>query len=314
MSRQDEQRLLVKIATLYYTEGMKQSEIADSLHLSQSFVSRAITRCVKEGVVKISVIQPANMFIGIESRIQKHYGIDQAIVVDITDDASPAQIKQAIGSAAAHYMQTSIRPNDMVGISSWSSTIRAMVDNLHPLNIKTSGVIQLLGGVGPNGNVQATLLTQSLANILNCPAYLLPAQSIERSTEDRARLISSGEVADVVNKFAEVDLALVGVGVLEPSQLLKNSGNYYHEEMLKLLAERGAVGDLCLHYFDAAGNAVLSDEEDPVIGMSLPQLRACPRVVALAGGIEKSAAIRGALTGNYIDVLITDRLTAETLL
>ncbi len=142
-------------------------------------------------------------------------------MVDITDDASPAQIKQAIGSAAAHYMQTSIRPNDMVGISSWSSTIRAMVDNLHPLNIKTSGVIQLLGGVGPNGNVQATLLTQSLANILNCPAYLLPAQSIERSTEDRARLISSGEVADVVNKFAEVDLALVGIGVLEPSQLLK---------------------------------------------------------------------------------------------
>lgn len=73
-------------------------------------------------------------------------------------------------------MQTSIRPNDMVGISSWSSTIRAMVDNLHPLNIKTSGVIQLLGGVGPNGNVQATLLTQSLANILKLPC-LSPART-----------------------------------------------------------------------------------------------------------------------------------------
>ena len=74
------------------------------------------------------------------------------------------------------------------------------------------------------------------------------------------------------------------------------------------------MGALCLHYFDAAGHAVLSDEDDPVIGMSLPHLRACARVVALAGGVEKSAAIRGALTGNYIDVLITDRLTAETLL
>nr|NMN91865.1 hypothetical protein [Brenneria salicis ATCC 15712 = DSM 30166]RBP58326.1 hypothetical protein DES54_15110 [Brenneria salicis ATCC 15712 = DSM 30166] len=41
MSKQDEQRLLVKIATLYYSEGMKQAEIAESLHLSQSFVSRA---------------------------------------------------------------------------------------------------------------------------------------------------------------------------------------------------------------------------------------------------------------------------------
>lgn len=49
MSKQDEQRLLVKIATLYYSENKKQSEIASLLHLSQSFVSRALTRCQKEG-------------------------------------------------------------------------------------------------------------------------------------------------------------------------------------------------------------------------------------------------------------------------
>jgi predicted XRE-type DNA-binding protein len=36
MSKQDEQRLLVKIATLYYSENKKQSEIASLLHLSQS--------------------------------------------------------------------------------------------------------------------------------------------------------------------------------------------------------------------------------------------------------------------------------------
>jgi DNA-binding transcriptional regulator LsrR (DeoR family) len=314
MSKQDEQRLLVKIATLYYSEGMKQAEIAASLHLSQSFVSRAITRCVKEGVVKISVIQPPNMFMGLEAAIQKRYGIDQAIVVDVADNATLTQIKQAIGSAAAHYVQTSIRPDDLVGISSWSSTLRAMVDSLHPQSVKAQGVIQLLGGVGPNGNVQATILTQTLANQLSCPAYLLPAQSIERSVEDRARLVTSDEVSSVVDKFSEVSLALVGIGVLEPSQLLKNSGNYYHEAMLQQLAERGAVGDLCLHYYNAEGEPVLQDDEDPVIGMALPQLRQCPRVVALAGGIEKSAAIRGALTGHYVDVLITDRLTAETLI
>ncbi|MBJ7220985.1 MULTISPECIES: sugar-binding transcriptional regulator [unclassified Brenneria] len=313
MSKQDEQRLLVKIATLYYSEGMKQSEIADSLHLSQSFVSRALTRSVKEGVVKISVVQPPNMFMALESAIQKRYAIDQAIVVDVADTANLSQVKQAIGSAAAHYLQTSIRPDDLVGISSWSSTLRAMVDNLHPLGTKARGVIQLLGGVGPNGNVQATILTQTLANLLNCPAYLLPAQSIERSVEDRTRLITSDEVSSVVDKFSDVSLALVGIGVLEPSQLLKNSGNYYHEEMLHLLAQRGAVGDLCLHYYNARGEPVLQDGEDPVIGMALPQLRSCPRVVALAGGVDKSAAIQGALTGNYIDVLITDRLTAETL-
>ncbi|MDU5192540.1 MAG: MarR family transcriptional regulator, partial [Mixta calida] len=78
MAKQDEQRLLVKIATLYYLEGLKQSEIAQSLSLSQSFVSRAITRCQKEGLVKISVIQPSNIFLNIEKGIEERYGIKQA--------------------------------------------------------------------------------------------------------------------------------------------------------------------------------------------------------------------------------------------
>ena len=248
MSKQDEQRLLVKIATLYYNENKKQSEIASLLNLSQSFVSRALTRCQKEGLVKITVVQPTNIFVSLEKAIEQQYGIRQAIVVDVGENASNAQIKHAIGSAAAHYVETRVRPEDLVGISAWSSTIRCMVDEMHPQNIRAQGVIQLLGGVGPNGNVQATILTQQLAEHLGCPAWLLPSQSIEHSVEERARLVNSPDVAAVVAKFAEVDVAIVGIGELEPSQLLKNSGNYYNEDMLHLLSERGAVGDICLHY------------------------------------------------------------------
>ncbi|XES86364.1 sugar-binding transcriptional regulator [Franconibacter pulveris] len=313
MSKQDEQRLLVKIATLYYMEGKKQSDIASLLHLSQSFVSRALTRCQKEGLVKITVVQPGNIFVSLEKALEQQYGIRQAIVVDVGDSPNSAQIKHAIGSAAAHYVETRLRPEDIVGISSWSSTIRCMVDEMHPQNIRARGVIQLLGGVGPNGNVQATILTQQLAAHLDCPAWLLPSQSIERSVEEKKRLLDSPEVADAVSRFAQVDVAIVGIGDLEPSQLLKNSGNYYDEEMLKLLAKRGAVGDICLHYYDAQGKPVLSREEDPVIGMELQQIRDCKHVIALAGGEEKRNAIHGALVGNYIDVLITDYPTARSL-
>jgi len=314
MSKRDEQRQLVKIATLYYVDGLKQSEIAKTLDLSQSFVSRSITRCLNEGYVKISVIQPSHVFLGLESQLQKRFNITQAIVVDVPDSPSEDQIKQAIGSAAAHYLQTSLRPNDLVGVSAWSGTISAMVNSMHPLPVKAKGVIQLLGGVGPNGNIQATLLTHSLANMLNCKPSLLPSQSIERSIEAKKQLMASNEVAEVVEQFSKVDLAIVGIGMLEPSVLLKNSGNYHHKEMLNKLAQKGAVGDICLHYYNEKGEAVLSDEEDPVIGMPLAQVKNCPRVVALAGGLEKKGAILGALVGGYIDVLVTDRLTAETLL
>ena len=39
--------------------------------------------------------------------------------------------------------------------------------------------------------------------------------------EERSRLVNSPDVAAVVAKFAEVDVAIVGIGELEPSQLLK---------------------------------------------------------------------------------------------
>jgi DNA-binding transcriptional regulator LsrR (DeoR family) len=36
--------------------------------------------------------------------------------------------------------------------------------------------------------------------------------------------------------------------------------------------------------------------------------------VGIAGGVRKADAIRGALEGNWINILITDRFTAERLI
>ena len=314
MTRQNELRLMVKIATLYHNEGMKQTEIASTLNLSQSFVSRALNRSVKEGIVKISVVQPPNVFSELERGIEQRYGLQQAIIVDVPEDEEGGAVRQAIGAAAAHYLETRLRPHELVGVSSWSSTIKAMVSELHPLTVQAAGVIQLLGGVGVNGNAQATMLTQGLADMLSCKAWLLPAQSLEGSVDSRDLLEADSDVRQVLEKFNDVTLALVGIGDMEPSQLLRYSGNYYDKGMLDRLAARGAVGDICLHYYDAAGHPVLQTSEDPAVGIKLEQLKHCPHVVALAGGRQKAAAIQGALQGGYLNVLITDYPTARLLI
>ncbi len=59
--------------------------------------------------------------------------------MDVAEQASVSEIKQAIGSAAAHYLETRLRPDELIGISSWSGTIRCMVDALHPLNASCKG-------------------------------------------------------------------------------------------------------------------------------------------------------------------------------
>ena len=69
-----------------------------------------------------------------------------------------------------------------------------------------------------------------------------------------------------------------------------------------------------MHFFDREGRDVAGPFNERVIGMSLDQLRKVPRVIAVAGTIEKVEAVRGALEGKLVTTLITDRFTAERLL
>lgn len=314
MLKQIEQRLLVKIATLYYEERLNQSQIASELNLSQSYVSRAIKRCHKEGLVKVSIVHPSGTFIHLERKLQKQYNIKQAIIVDVDDDASETTIKRAIGSAAANHLQMILTGEELVGISSWSRFINEMVENLHPHQAKAKGVIQILGGVGHNRNLQANILADRLAQLLNCPSYLLPTTSAVQNLKEKQKLLANPELSDVVNLFPKVDMAIVGIGTNEPSDLIKNLGIIYKEETRNELYSHGAVGDICLHYYDKNGKPIIDESEDLVISMTLSQLKSCPQVIALAGGKEKTEALKAAMAGGYIDILVTDRITAHHLL
>jgi DNA-binding transcriptional regulator LsrR (DeoR family) len=75
----------------------------------------------------------------------------------------------------------------------------------------------------------------------------------------------------------------------------------------------GAVGEVFGLYYDAEGNPVRPDALHP-ISLSLDDLRGSRRVVAAAGGAEKTAAVRGAIAAGIIDELALDNTLALDLL
>jgi len=75
----------------------------------------------------------------------------------------------------------------------------------------------------------------------------------------------------------------------------------------------GAVGDILLRFFDENGKPVKGPLSSRVVSMSLEQLARVNRAIAVAGGARKYKAILGALRGKWINVLVTDRCTAERL-
>jgi DNA-binding transcriptional regulator LsrR (DeoR family) len=315
MARIDELRLITKIARLYYDQALTQPEIAAQLDLSQATVSRLLKRARDEGIVRVTVNVPLGAYPLLEEELQRKYGLKEALVVDsLAEDGE--QLLRDIGAAAAYYLETTLRAGDLIGISSWSATLLAMVDALHPPpRLANVRVLQILGGLGnPSAKVYASRLIDRLANLVRGEAVLLPAPGIVSSPDAVPILQRDPYVRAVRDLFDQVSIALVGIGTVEPSGLLASSGNIYSPEELDLLRQAGAVGDICLRFFDHGGTSVITPLNDRVIGMALEQLRQVKRAVGIAGGQRKLAAIRGALRGGWINVLITDRATAEQLL
>lgn len=314
MARIDEQRLMTKVARLYYEQDMTQPEIAAQLDLSQATVSRLLKRAQQEHIVRITVNVPFGTYPELEEELQKTFGLKEAVVVDSIEDND--RVMRDLGAAAAYYLETTLHANDIIGISSWSSTLLAMVDAMQPINRPSQvKVLQILGGLGsPSAGVYASRLIGRLADRVKGEAILLPAPGVVGTPEAVPIFLSDRYVQQATARFEQVSLALVGIGSVEPSGLLASSGNIFSPEELEMLREAGAVGDICLRFFDKSGIPVETSLNERVIGMTLEQLHKVKRAVGIAGGPRKLNAIRGALTGKLINVLITDSLTAKKLL
>ena len=131
-------------------------------------------------------------------------------------------------------------------------------------------------------------------------------------------LLREPEVGRTIGRYADLTLAVVGIGAMphdgrEASSSLLRSG-VLDATAIAHVRERGAVGDLVVHPFDAEGSFVAPELAARAIAIDVERLRATPRVVAVAAGVDKAAAIQGALRSGVVRILVTDRATARAIL
>lgn len=315
MARKDEIRLMTKVARMYHTQSIRQTEITERLNIHQSTVSRLLKKAQDAGIVRISVTVPSGIHADLEAALESRFDLKETIVVDSVSN-DEGQIARDLGGAAAYFLELAVKPGEVIGISSWSASLLEMINAMHPTkNGSGSKVVQILGGLGnPAAQTHATHLTQRLASLTGGIAILLPAPGITSSPEAKRVLMKESYVQAATSLFDNMDLVLVGIGAVQPSKLLASSGNIFSPSEQRLLESQGAVGDICLQFFDASGTQLKTSLSERVIGISLSQLKKARRVVGIAGGKRKTKALLGALNGRWIDVLITDRWTAKTIL
>jgi DNA-binding transcriptional regulator LsrR (DeoR family) len=182
-----------------------------------------------------------------------------------------------------------VREAGCIGVS-WGTTLQRVAEELEeqpradgPAVVQICGAIPgLATGTGP------AEVALRFAQRFGGRLYALPVPALSGGAA-RDELLRNDAVAPTVAQFDRVALALVGIG----------------EARTFPGAPPGAAGHLLAHVYDAAGEPVGSAAADEPIAMSAAQLRRS-RVVAVAAGAGKEAAILGALRSGLVDTLFTD--------
>jgi DNA-binding transcriptional regulator LsrR (DeoR family) len=82
-------------------------------------------------------------------------------------------------------------------------------------------------------------------------------------------LLKDPYVRQTTSLFRKLTIALVGIGSIEPSSLVASSGNVFSTKELEEIQSCGAVGDICLRFYDANGREVRDPIGNRVIGIDL---------------------------------------------
>lgn len=301
---------LVQVAHLYYDENLSQQEIADKLAVSRSSIAQYLQQARERGIVKIEVVNPTNNCESMALEIQDRTNLNRVFVVPSMHKYHDLTMR-AIAGAASTYLEETLVDSDILGIA-WGRTIARTVQLLAPSIPRDIDVVPLMGERGYTGNYsQINQVVLQAAQSFSAHPYFLLAPMFVGSKQLRDDLLHDPAVSMVVERWEKLTTAIIGIGVIPPQP---GSIVYVGTKYMRQMQEQDAVGDICGRFIDKEGNLIEAEFYDRMISISLDQIKRIKRVIAVAGGIEKTRAVIAAMKTKLFSVLFIDEMLAENLL
>lgn len=307
----DEDHLIMKVVRLYYEHDLTQAQVAKRMGFSRPKVSRLLAEGKIRGLVKVEIAEPTGDFVPLEISLEDRHGLSEALVVASAEDRPTTDV--AAGMAGGAVLARHCTRATVLGVA-WGRSVRALADTMPPRAFMCKKIVPLLGGMGRvKGSLHSNQIGTTLAEKLRVECPHLAAPAIARSPQSRAELMEMPGIKEVLAEGAACDVAVVGAGGLLPASTIVEAGYFGLEEFLNLEG-RGVVGEICCHFLDAAGEPCLPGFSERIVGLTLEQLKAIPKVVVIATGAEKAPSLAAVLKGGYVNTLVCDRELAQALL
>jgi lsr operon transcriptional repressor len=300
---------MVAVAWMYYDDGLTHEAIARKLRMSRVAVTRLLQQARREGLVQVKVTKPRPVQYDLARRLTNAFGLKHALVVRTRGTLD--ETLDDIGAAGADHVLDIISPGCRLGVG-WSTTVSRVGPRLRGLTQPVACVVnELIGSWAGHSNPYS--VSWQIAQVLGAPVETLPVPVLVHSAETREALLKEPAVRRSFAHARQCDLALVGLGDVEPGCTLVKTG-YMTADQIVAIRGQGAVGDVLCRYYDIEGRHIPVPLENYFISLTWDDILRIPHTVALAAGPTKATVILGALRGRVCHDLITDTETAQRVL
>jgi deoxyribonucleoside regulator len=300
----------MRIAWMYYVEGLTQNEIADRLGIGRVTVVRNINEALKQREVKIWITGDVAECLELEAQLKDQLGLDDAVVVP--EPANAENTSRVIGNAAGMYITDQLHDDFCLGVG-WGATLYASLQTLAPREFQNMDVVSMLGGIVQAKRFNPAEFAWQFANTVNANCYLLTAPAVVDSEETRRALVERCGLNEVMRRSENMDMVLLSVGTISASSTTFRFG-FLSEDERKSIINAGAIGDVLYNFFNKHGELVDHPINKRVMSMPLERMKRVPKRVIISGGNEKVDAIRAGMKLVNANVLITNEGVARRLL
>lgn len=304
---EDDRALVAAVARAHYLEDLSRVEIAETFGISRFKVARLLARARDEGVVSIEINDwglPDNV---LAERLRAALGLDgcQVIRSHGDDDA----IRRQIGASAARLLGDTLHADEVLGVA-WGRTLTAATSQLD--HLPRLSIVQLTGVVAGDISSSPVEVVRQTSRRSGGAVYPIFAPLFVPDAETAAGLRRHPDIRAALDLFPRLTTALLSVGAWNPPDT--QIKDVLPLDALTNALSRGCVADIAGILIKEDGTPVDPEFQERCLNITYEQLRAVPRVIAVAGGAAKADAMRAVARAGLVTELVTDHTLAEAVL
>jgi len=310
-----DQRILSRVAELYYIHDINQIQIARKFNFSKAKICRLIKEAKKKKIIEFNIKKDPRSKVELEESVEKKFNLQEVIVYSEigSKQYDNSLILEEIGSIGASFIERIIKDDMNIAIGG-GKTLYNVFKKVRPKRKYKVDIFSTLGGISlSKAEYQNNDLIKMLCERIGGTCHPIYLPIMLKKLIDRDTLLDENELLEIVKSPSLIDYYIAGVGPVSRKSHYYTLG-FFNDKFIKSLKDKNIVGEIGLNFFDNDGNFIESGIEDRVVNLRIDTIKKIKNKVVIATGKEKIISLKGLLRSGIPDVLTTDENTAREII